>query len=177
MLVKVHACGVCRTDLHVVDGELAEPKLPIIPGHEIVGRVEAVGAGVERFRSGDRVGIPWLGHTCGRCPYCRSGQENLCDAPGFTGYQIDGGYAEFAVADADYCFALPEGYTDIEAAPLLCAGLIGYRSLAMAGEAHAPRPLRLRCRGPHHRPGGGVPGPIGLCLHAGPAIARRRPLR
>jgi propanol-preferring alcohol dehydrogenase len=135
VLVKVSACGVCRTDLHVVDGELKRPKLPIIPGHEIVGRVAAIGAGVYRFRTGDRVGIPWLGRTCGRCTYCRSGRENLCDRPAFTGYQIDGGYAEFAVADADYCFALPETYGDAEAAPLLCAGLIGYRSLAMAGEA------------------------------------------
>ncbi len=135
VLVKVTACGVCRTDLHVVDGELTDPKLPIIPGHEIVGRIEAVGAGVRRFRPGDRVGIPWLGHTCGHCPYCRSGRENLCDAPAFTGYQIDGGYAENTVAEADYCFALPDAYGDIEAAPLLCAGLIGYRSLVMAGEA------------------------------------------
>jgi alcohol dehydrogenase, propanol-preferring len=135
VLVKVAACGVCRTDLHVVDGELTHPKLPIVPGHEIVGRVEAVGAGVHRFRKGDRVGIPWLGHTCGRCAYCRSGRENLCDRPRFTGYQIDGGYAEYAAADADYCFALPDAYSDIEAAPLLCAGLIGYRSLVMAGDA------------------------------------------
>lgn len=135
VLVKVTACGVCRTDLHVIDGELTQPKLPIIPGHEIVGRIEAVGAGVRRFRPGDRVGIPWLGHTCGHCPYCRSGRENLCDAPAFTGYQIDGGYAEYTVAEADYCFALPDAYSDIEAAPLLCAGLIGYRSLVVAGEA------------------------------------------
>lgn len=135
VLVKVAACGVCRTDLHVVDGELTRPKLPIVPGHEIVGRVEAVDAGVGRFRVGDRVGIPWLGHTCGHCTYCRSGQENLCDAPAFTGYQIDGGYAEYTVADADYCFALPDNYSDLEAAPLLCAGLIGYRALRMAGEA------------------------------------------
>jgi alcohol dehydrogenase, propanol-preferring len=135
VLVEVAACGVCRTDLHVVDGELTEPKLPIIPGHEIVGRVAAIGAGVSRFRQGDRVGIPWLGHTCGQCPYCRGGHENLCDAPGFTGYQIDGGYAEYTVADAAYCFALPANYSDVEAAPLLCAGLIGYRSLVMAGDA------------------------------------------
>ncbi len=135
VLVKVSACGVCRTDLHVVDGELTEPKLPLVPGHEIVGRVEAVGAGAERFDIGDRVGIPWLGHTCGVCSYCREGKENLCDAPAFTGYQIDGGYAQYTVADADYCFALPDRYSDVEAAPLLCAGLIGYRSLRMAGEA------------------------------------------
>ncbi len=135
VLVRVAACGVCRTDLHVVDGELTDPKLPIVPGHEIVGRVESLGAGVRRFRKGDRVGIPWLGHTCGRCAYCRGGRENLCDKPAFTGYQIDGGYAEYALADAGYCFALPDAYSDIEAAPLLCAGLIGYRSLVMAGDA------------------------------------------
>lgn len=131
--IRVAACGVCRTDLHVADGDLIEPKLPIVPGHEIVGRVEKLGAGVTRFALGDRVGIPWLGHTCGACAYCREGRENLCDAPGFTGYQIDGGYAEYAVADADYCFPIPDGLTDVEAAPLLCAGLIGYRALKMAG--------------------------------------------
>jgi D-arabinose 1-dehydrogenase-like Zn-dependent alcohol dehydrogenase len=135
VLVKVAACGVCRTDLHVVDGELTEAKLPIIPGHEIVGRVESVGPGVGQFRPGDRVGIPWLGHTCGSCAYCTAGRENLCDAPQFTGYQIDGGYAEYATADASYCFGLPESYSDVEAAPLLCAGLIGYRSLRMTGKA------------------------------------------
>ncbi|MBN9266214.1 MAG: zinc-dependent alcohol dehydrogenase family protein [Hyphomicrobium sp.] len=133
--VKVAACGVCRTDLHIVDGELTEPKLPIIPGHEIVGRIEAVGDGVAAFRIGDRVGIPWLGHTCGHCTYCATGHENLCNAPRFTGYQIDGGYAETTVADAAYCFPLPENYTDIEAAPLLCAGLIGFRALRMSGDA------------------------------------------
>ncbi len=130
--VKVAACGVCRTDLHVADGDLEHPKRPIIPGHEIVGRVEKLGPGVTTFALGDRVGIPWLGHTCGTCPYCQSGRENLCDRPGFTGYQIDGGYAEYAVADASYCFPIPEGLGDVEAAPLLCAGLIGYRSLRMA---------------------------------------------
>ncbi|MFA5951563.1 MAG: zinc-dependent alcohol dehydrogenase family protein [Hyphomicrobium sp.] len=133
VLVKIAACGVCRTDLHVVDGDLKEPKLPIVPGHEIVGRVAALGDGVSQFNLGDRVGIPWLGHTCGHCPYCASGQENLCDAPRFTGYQIDGGYADYAVADADYCFAIPDGYSDAEAAPLMCAGLIGYRAYRMAG--------------------------------------------
>jgi len=131
--IKVSACGVCRTDLHVADGDLKHPKRPIIPGHEIVGRVDTLGAGVTRFAIGERVGIPWLGHTCGTCPYCRSGHENLCDAPGFTGYQIDGGYAEYVVADADYCFPIPDGPSDVEAAPLLCAGLIGYRALRMAG--------------------------------------------
>ncbi len=132
--VRVAACGVCRTDLHVVDGDLTEPRLPIVPGHEIVGRVSALGDGVTGFELGQRVGIPWLGHTCGVCPYCKGGTENLCDSPGFTGYQIDGGYAELTVADADYCFALGEEGGDAELAPLLCAGLIGYRSLVMAGE-------------------------------------------
>jgi propanol-preferring alcohol dehydrogenase len=132
-LVKVAACGVCRTDLHVVDGDLKEPKLPIIPGHEIVGHVAGLGPGVTQFRLGQRVGIPWLGHTCGHCRYCRESRENLCDAPGFTGYQVDGGYAEYVVADAGYCFAIPDGYQDIEAAPLLCAGLIGHRALRLAG--------------------------------------------
>ncbi|MDH3387594.1 MAG: zinc-dependent alcohol dehydrogenase family protein [Gammaproteobacteria bacterium] len=132
--VKIAACGVCRTDLHVVDGDLTEPKLPIIPGHEIVGNVSALGVGVEGFGIGDRIGIPWLGHTCGRCSFCRSGAENLCDEPGFTGYQIDGGYADMTVADARYCFALGSDRSDAELAPLLCAGLIGYRSLVMAGD-------------------------------------------
>jgi propanol-preferring alcohol dehydrogenase len=135
VLVKVAACGVCRTDLHVVDGDLREPRLPIVPGHEIVGRVSALGEGVTRFAIGARVGIPWLGHTCGFCFYCRTGRENLCDRPGFTGYQIDGGYADYAVADAAYTFPIPDGYGDAEAAPLLCAGLIGYRALRAAGEA------------------------------------------
>ena len=133
--IRVSACGVCRTDLHVIDGDLTEPKLPIVPGHEIVGRVDALGDGVEGFEIGARVGIPWLGHTCGHCAYCRAGTENLCDEPGFTGYQIDGGYAEMAVADAHYCFPLPEDGDDAGLAPLLCAGLIGYRSLVMAGDA------------------------------------------
>ena len=135
ILVRVSACGVCRTDLHVVDGELTEPALPIIPGHEIVGHVVAASSNVERFRIGERVGIPWLGWTCGVCRYCRTERENLCDAPKFTGYQINGGYAEYALADDRYCFALPGGYSDAEAAPLMCAGLIGYRSLAMGGKA------------------------------------------
>ena len=135
VLLRVHACGVCRTDLHVVDGELTGGKLPIIPGHEIVGRVVAAGAAVTRFRAGDRVGVPWLASTCGACGYCISGRENLCDDARFTGYQVDGGYAEYALADQRYCFALPDGYTDAEAAPLLCAGLIGYRALVMAGDA------------------------------------------
>jgi alcohol dehydrogenase, propanol-preferring len=133
--LRVLACGVCRTDLHILDGELTQPKLPLVLGHEIVGRVEALGSGVEGFAVGDRVGVPWLGFTDGTCPYCRNGQENLCDAARFTGYQIDGGYASHTVADARYCFRLPETYSDAEAAPLLCAGLIGYRSLKMTGDA------------------------------------------
>jgi len=135
VLVKVRTCGVCRTDLHVVDSELPNPKLPIIPGHEIVGRVETLGGGVDRFEIGERVGVPWLGFTCGTCQHCTSGSENLCDDASFTGYQIDGGYAEYAVADARYCFPIHGDYDDAEAAPLLCAGLIGYRALRMAGDA------------------------------------------
>ncbi len=135
VLLRVHACGVCRTDLHVVDGELKDPKLPLIPGHQIVGTVVAAGVGAERFSRGDRVGVPWLGFTCGTCRFCRTGRENLCDRARFTGYQLDGGYAEYAVADQRYCFALPSRYPDPQAAPLLCAGLIGYRSLVMAGDA------------------------------------------
>jgi alcohol dehydrogenase, propanol-preferring len=134
ILIKVAACGVCRTDLHIFDGELAHPKLPLVLGHEIVGRIEALGDGVEGFASGDRVGVPWLGFTDGTCAYCRAAQENLCDDPRFTGYQIDGGYAAYTLADARYVFKLPEGYSDAEAAPLLCAGLIGYRSLKLARE-------------------------------------------
>jgi propanol-preferring alcohol dehydrogenase len=134
VLVAVSACGVCRTDLHVVDGELPDPKLPLVPGHQIVSRVVATGPGAERFASGERVGIPWLGWTDGTCRYCRTGRENLCERARFTGYQLDGGYAEFAVADERFCFPSPEGYPDEQAAPLLCAGLIGYRSLRLAGD-------------------------------------------
>jgi propanol-preferring alcohol dehydrogenase len=135
VLIKVHACGVCRTDLHLVDGELPDPKLPVIPGHEIVGTVVAKGANVKSFAVGDRIGVPWLGQTCSQCHYCRSGRENLCDHPKFTGYTLDGGYAEYAAADMRYCFSLPEKYSDAAAAPLLCAGLIGYRTYRMAGES------------------------------------------
>ena len=135
VLIRVHACAVCRTDLHVVDGELADPKLPLVLGHEIIGTVVERGADVDRFTIGDRVGVPWLGWTCGVCEYCRSGQENLCDRARFTGYQIDGGYAELTAADQRYCFAIDPAYSDIEAAPLMCAGLIGYRTLRMAGDA------------------------------------------
>ena len=135
LLIDVRACGVCRTDLHVVDGELTQPKTPLVPGHEVVGIVSALGAGVTDFALGERVGVPWLGQTCGHCAFCARGKENLCDEPGFTGYTIDGGYAQRTVADSRYCFRLPTRYSDIEAAPLLCAGLIGYRSLSMAGDA------------------------------------------
>ncbi len=135
VLLRVHACAVCRTDLHVVDADLTAPKLPLVPGHEIIGTVAALGPDVDRFRVGDRVGVPWLGWTCGSCEFCRAGRENLCVEARFTGYQIDGGYADYTVADARFCFAIPAGYSDIEAAPLLCAGLIGYRSLVMAGDA------------------------------------------
>src|SRR5579885_331652 len=137
ILVAVSACGVCRTDLHVVDGELRHPKLPLVPGHEIVGRVAALGSGVTGFAAGDRVGVPWLGATCGVCAYCRSGRENLCDAPLFTGYTRDGGYASHALADARYCFPLGESGDDAEVAPWLCAGLIGWRSYRMAGDGDA----------------------------------------
>ncbi|MGX1306653.1 propanol-preferring alcohol dehydrogenase [Amorphus suaedae] len=133
ILVEVAACGVCRTDLHVVDGDLPDPKLPIVPGHEIVGRVAALGPGVDAFALGERVGIPWLGHTCGSCAYCGSGRENLCDAPVFTGYTRDGGYASHTIADASFAFRIPDSYSDVEAAPLLCAGLIGHRTLKLAG--------------------------------------------
>jgi propanol-preferring alcohol dehydrogenase len=131
----VAACGVCRTDLHIVGGELTEPKLPLVPGHQIVGRVEEVGEGVDSLATGGRVGVPWLGWTCGECRYCLSGRENLCDRARFTGYDANGGFAEAAVADARFCFPIPEGYPDLQAAPLLCAGLIGYRSLRLAGDA------------------------------------------
>ena len=135
VLIEVRACAVCRTDLHVVDGELPDAKLPLVPGHEIIGTVVETGESVDRFRVGDRVGVPWLGWTCGVCEYCRSGRENLCDRARFTGYQIDGGYAELTVADQRYCFAIDQRYGDVEAAPLMCAGLIGYRTLRMAGDA------------------------------------------
>ena len=135
VLIRVRACGVCRTDLHILDGELAQPRLPLILGHEIVGTVAGLGQGVKTFEIGDRVGVPWLGHTCGTCAFCASDRENLCDTPQFTGYQIDGGYAEYAVADARYCFPIPAGFDDVAAAPLLCAGLIGYRTLRLAGKA------------------------------------------
>ena len=134
LLLRIRACGVCRTDLHVVDGELKKPKLPLILGHQIVATVEERGPGAHRHAAGSRIGVPWLGWTCGECTYCRSGRENLCRRARFTGYEIDGGYAEMAVADERFCFAIPEGYPDLQAAPLLCAGLIGWRSLRLAGD-------------------------------------------
>jgi alcohol dehydrogenase, propanol-preferring len=133
LLLRVGACAVCRTDLHIVDGELAHPKQPLIPGHEIVGTVVELGKGVSRFHRGDRIGVPWVGSTCGACSYCRNDQENLCDLAKFTGYTLDGGYAEYTVAEERYCFPIPDSYSDAQAAPLLCAGLIGYRSLVKAG--------------------------------------------
>jgi len=133
--LTVYACGVCRTDLHILDGDLAKPKLPLVMGHQIVGTVRAAGEGAERFAPGERVGVPWLGWTDDECRYCRSGRENLCDHAKFTGYDIDGGYAEVTVADERFCFPIPEGYPDLQAAPLLCAGLIGYRALRLVGEA------------------------------------------
>lgn len=135
ILVRVRSCAVCRTDLHVVDGDLREPKLPLIPGHEIIGTVEGLGDGVTAFRPGDRVGVPWLGYTCGRCRFCREGRENLCAEAKFTGYSIDGGFADYVLADARYCFAIPPAYGDSAAAPLMCAGLIGHRSFRAAGNA------------------------------------------
>ena len=135
VLIRVRACAVCRTDLHIVDGELASPKLPLVPGHEIVGVVAEAGKGAERFHAGDRVGVPWLGWTCGVCQYRATNRENLCDEARFTGYTRDGGYAEYTLADERFCFALPEGYADAAAAPLLCAGFIGYRSLVKTGNA------------------------------------------
>jgi propanol-preferring alcohol dehydrogenase len=135
ILVRVSACGVCRTDLHIIDGELPALGRPIIPGHEIVGRVVGTGPGIEKLQIDDRVGIPWLGWTCGRCDYCTTGRENLCDQAKFTGYHLDGGYADYVLADSRYCFPLPDGYSDAAATPLLCAGMIGYRALVMAGDA------------------------------------------
>jgi propanol-preferring alcohol dehydrogenase len=135
LLIRINACGVCRTDLHVIDGDLSAPKLPLIPGHQIVGQVEKTGRNVKRFYIEDRVGVPWLGGACNACRFCNTGSENLCDNAKYTGYQLDGGYAEYCLADERYCFPIPDSYSDIQAAPLLCAGLIGYRSYRMAGDA------------------------------------------
>ncbi len=135
ILIQIHTCGVCRTDLHLIDGELPDPLLPVVPGHQIVGTVKQLGTGVQEFQLGDRVGLPWLQWTCGKCSYCLSGRENLCDQALFTGYKVNGGFAEYCVADARFAYPLPSSYSDLQAAPLLCAGLIGYRSLKLAGEA------------------------------------------
>jgi propanol-preferring alcohol dehydrogenase len=135
LLLQVSACGICRTDLHIMDGELKEPTLPLVPGHQIVGRVAGIGSGVAGFRLGDRVGVPWLGSTCGSCRHCVAGRENLCEQARFTGYHLDGGFADFTLAHHRFCFPLPEGYADLQVAPLLCAGLIGHRTLVMAGDA------------------------------------------
>lgn len=136
VLIKISACGICRTDLHVVDGELKAPKLPLIPGHQLVGSIEEMGAGVTRFSRGQRIGVPWLGGSCGTCAFCLTGRENLCEQALFTGYQIDGGFAEYCVADHRFCFPIPDGYSDYQAAPLFCAGLIGYRALLKTGAAN-----------------------------------------
>ena len=165
VLVRVRACGVCRTDLHIQAGELTRPKLPLVLGHEIVGTVVRAGEGATRFAAGAMVGVPWLGWTCGVCRFCLSGRENLCDRARFTGYDVDGGYAELAVADERYCFPIPPGYDAVHAAPLLCAGLIGFRSLTAAGDARPAGPLRVRSRGPHRGAGGPASGAARLCLH------------
>ena len=155
LLVRIATCAVCRTDLHVVDGELPDPKLPLIPGHQIVGHIEEIADGVKGFSVGDRVGIPWLGWTDGECAYCRSNRENLCDRARFTGYTIDGGYAEFTVADARFCFHLPDRYDDVEVAPLLCAGLIGYRSYRKTEEARRLAPVFIKPHEIHALPRSG----------------------
>nr|WP_227254390.1 alcohol dehydrogenase catalytic domain-containing protein [Frigoriglobus tundricola] len=173
--VKVAACGVCRTDLHVVDGELPDPHVPIIPGHEIVGRIDAIGPGVDGLSVGERVGVPWLGRTCDVCPYCRSGRENLCDAPVFTGYTRDGGFATAAVADARFAFPLGEAGSDVALAPLLCAGLIGWRARPRRGRDHA-RAVRVRRGGPHRRASRAVAGAGGVRLHAAGRRPAPRPL-
>jgi propanol-preferring alcohol dehydrogenase len=164
LLVRVHACGVCRTDLHLLDGEVDIPRPPIVPGHQIVGTVighgEQTHAG-EPLEPGMRVGVPWLGWTCGRCRHCLGGRENLCLRARFTGRDIDGGFAELTLADERYCFALPEGFSDLQAAPLLCAGLIGYRALTMTGDAE-----RLGLFSAHHRPDSPLPGPARVRLHS-----------
>lgn len=135
ILIRIQACGICRTDLHIIDGDLTEPKLPLVLGHQIVGTVIEIGSNVSRFSPGDRVGVPWLGWSCGKCEFCKTGRENLCDQARYTGYQIDGGFAEKCVADERFCFPIPASYPDLQAAPLLCAGLIGYRALRMTGDA------------------------------------------
>ena len=165
VLVKITACGVCRTDLHLVDGELENPALPIIPGHEIVGRVAALGAGVSKFRIGERVGISWLGRTCGSCPYCTTGRENLCDEARFNGYTLDGGYADYTIASADYCFPLLTALPDVEAAPLLCAGTHRLSMFALCGRRKAAGDLRFRRSRAYRRSGRNTAGPRDIRLH------------
>ena len=172
--VRVSACGVCRTDLHVVDAELPGIKYPVVPGHEIVGRVDLVGRNVTTHRIGDRVGIPWLGYTCGVCRFCKEGMENLCDRPLFTGYTRDGGFATHTIADARYAFPLGEDGDDVSIAPLLCAGLIGWRSLVMAGNAEAARHLWLRRGRAHRRPDRALAGPRPFMPSRDPVTSRRR---
>jgi propanol-preferring alcohol dehydrogenase len=177
VLVRVAACGVCRTDLHVVDGDLTQPRLPLVPGHEIVGTIAARGRAVERFAEGARVGIPWLGWTCGACRFCVAGKENLCEAAKFTGYTLDGGYGDYALADQRYVFPIEGSYSDAEAAPLLCAGLIGYRSLVMAGEAERIGLYGFRGAGFSPSPGRATKRRSNLrwnWARSGPAIRARR---
>ena len=173
--VKVAACGVCRTDLHVVDGELPDPQVPIIPGHEIVGRIDAIGAGVEGLTMGERVGIPWLGHTCGVCPYCSMHRENLCDHPLFTGYTRDGGFATAVIADARFAFPLGEAGSDVSLAPLLCAGLIGWRSLVIAGDGKKLGLYGFGAAAHIMAQVAQVAGAIRICLHAAREMSPPRP--
>ena len=177
VLVRVSACGVCRTDLHIVDGELPALGRVVVPGHEIVGTVIEAGLNADELRPGQRVGIPWLGWTCGRCAYCASGRENLCAEARFTGYQIDGGYADFAIADARYCFPLPDSYGDAEAAPLLCAGLIGYRALVMAGDARRLGIYGFGAAAHIDQLGAGLVLQNGVCFGGQQRALIRQPLR
>ena len=165
VLLKVHACGICRTDIHVIDGELLNPKYPLILGHEVVGVVVDKGENVDKFTIGQRLGVPWLGHTCGHCIYCTNKHENLCDNALFTGYTIDGGYAEYAVADQHYCFPIPDIYSDAEAAPLLCAGLIGYRALLAVGDVQRLGIYGFCFGGPYYCSRGALSGTKSLCLY------------
>lgn len=165
LLLKVQACGICRTDLHIIDGELVNPRLPLIPGHQIVGVVETVGEGVRGFHSGDLVGVPGLGETCGACRHCRSGRENLCDRAVFTGYQRSGGFAEYCTANAGFCFSIPDGYSATQAAPLLCAGMIGYRSLNMTGNRKAAGYIWIWRSGSYCGPGCALGTQAGVCFY------------
>ncbi|MEZ5501449.1 MAG: alcohol dehydrogenase catalytic domain-containing protein [Halioglobus sp.] len=174
LLLRVKACGICRTDLHVVDGDLHYPTLPLIPGHQIVGEVVGAGAGVSGFTAGQRVGVPWLGGSCGHCWYCRHARENLCDEARYTGYQINGGFAEYTVADAAYCFTIPAQYSDVQAAPLLCAGLIGYRAWRLVESAEHIRPVRVRSGSTYPCATGATPRPVRLCVQSQKVTPRHR---